>query len=210
MKKLFLNLLFFIVCGFIHAQDTIEKENTFAIFGGAEYGTDVASLPSSSVNFRDGFFHTAGFTFTHNFHSKWYLQPSIFYTQVLLSNSSRTDSFVTQKTHRLGIGINAGYYLFANNRWKVGMGGGLNILFNLAAVRWYGEFAGSSVIHLSPLEMNSWGVEGGLHLLVQYRFHSRWEFQMSPFVNMNIKPVFLHPDDYSLRTGINLGIGYKF
>jgi hypothetical protein len=186
------------------------KDNSFAIFGGAEYGLDLGSLPSSSMNFRDGFFHTGGFSYTHSFHSKWYLQASIFYTQVLLSNSSRTDSSTTQKAHRLGIGVNAGYYVFANDRWKVGIGGGVNILFNLAAVRWHGEFADSSVIHLSPLEMNSWGVEGGLHLWITYRFHPRWEFQMSPFVTMNIKPVFLNPGDYSLRSGLNLGVGYKF
>ena len=180
------------------------------IFGGAEYGADLASLPNSSINFRDGFFHTAGFMYTHNFHSKWYLQASLFYTQVLLENTSRTDSSTSQKAHRLGLGINAGYYVIENNRWHVGVGGGLNILFNLAGVRWYGTFADSSVTHLSPLEMNGWGVEGGVHIIVSYRFHRRWELQMSPFVNMNIKPVFLSPGDYSFRTGLNVGAGYKF
>lgn len=210
VKKMLFCLLLFWLSKFSFAQDTLERSNTITLFGGAEYGVDMGSLPSSSINFRDGFFHTAGFNFTHQFGTKWYLQPSVFYTQVLLSNSSRIDSGTTQKAHRLGIGLNAGYYIFTGNKWRVGVGGGVNILFNLAAVRWKAEFSESGVGHLTPLEMNGWGVEGGFHVLITYRFHPKWELRMSPFVNMNIKPVFLQPDDYSLRTGLNLGIGYCF
>jgi hypothetical protein len=212
----FLNMHHFIYVGIItcllvnsaHAQVGDEKKHSISIFGSAEYGVDLKTSPMSSVNFKDGFFHSAGFCYSHDFNAKWYLQTGVFYTQVLLSNSSRTPFFTTQKIHRLGVSLYAGYYVFKNTRFKVGIGGGAVLLYNIAGVKWDGVLNESNVVHLATHEMNIVGVELNAHVLFKYKLHPHWELTASPFIQMNVVPVVRAEVNSILRTGVSLGVGY--
>jgi hypothetical protein len=209
-RNIWLGILGCLVVNVSLAQDWEEKPNSITLFGGAEYGVNLSSLPASSVNFQDGFFHSAGFYYLHDFNAKWYLQPGVFYTQVLLSNSSRTLFSTTEKIHRLGLSLYAGYYVFKNKRVKLGVGGGAVFLYNLAGVQWNGELNEPSVTHLTYTEMNMAGAEVNAHVIFKYRLHQHWEFTASPFIQMNVVPVVKINRDYVLRTGVSLGVGYLF
>jgi hypothetical protein len=205
-------LLGFLLCNMvsIFSQEGEKKKNSISIFGSAEYGLDARSIPPSAIPYRDGFFHSAGFYYLHHFKSRWYLQPGICYSQVLFSDASRTSTPVTQKVHRLGLSLSAGYYVLDEDRWSIGVGGGVQVLYNLAAVKWNGDFNENTVIHLTSNEVQTIGLEFNIHMIASYRFHPRWEIYGSPYMQMNALPIFKTDPDNTLRVGLTLGVGYLF
>src|SRR5687768_13432177 len=161
-----------VLCGPALAQHD-EKNNSLSIWGSAEYGADLASAKYATT-YRDGFFHSAGFYYRHDF-NRWYIRPGICYTQMMLTNKTIEEPAYTVKIHRMGLSFSGGYYVLDRPKFRIGVGCGIQGLYNIAGITWEGSFREDSVVHLNRTDMSSFGLEIGAHALFIYRIHNHWE-----------------------------------
>jgi hypothetical protein len=184
------------------------KNNSISIWGSPEYGADLASAKLAAT-YRDGFFHSAGFYYRHDF-NRWYIRPGICYTQMMLTNHVIKESAYTVKIHRMGFSFSGGYYVLNQSKFRIGLGCGVQALYNIAGITWQGSFREDSVVHLNRTDMFSFGLEFDAHAIFIYRVHNNWEIYGSPFVEMNAIPVVRPAMDITIRAGASFGVGYLF
>jgi len=209
MSRIFTILLFFsIFCGAAFSQFDY-KNNSVSIWGSAEYGADLASARDPDL-FRDGFFHSAGFYYRHDFENRWYIRPGICYNQMMLTATAVNEPAYTVKMHRLGLSFSGGYYVLNKERFKIGLGVGIQGLYNIAGIYWEGSFREDSVVHLNRTDYFNFGLEFNAHAMFIWRVHNNWEIFGSPFVEMNAMPVVRPSLDMTIRAGASFGVGFLF
>lgn len=205
MRYRLLGAIFFTLFQWAYAQKEQQPSHTISIFGSPEYGFD----PEDKNTYRDGFFHSAGFNYRLDIKKHWYIQPSVYYIQVLLSSVPNPVS-ITDKVHRLGIECQAGYYFFNKVRWQMGAGIGSSALITLAGVRWIGAMDTAQVHFIPNTQLVSVGWEVGIHALFAYTIHPKIKLWASPFFNFNPISLYTNRKSLMMRTGVSIGLGYYF
>lgn len=207
--------LFISLKGYCQYYDVFK--NQIGVFFLPEFSFDVRYIVDHKDYKPYGFSYSTGLYYNHTFNDQWWIQTGLFYSQVNHSYrglyypnfSAGQFSNVTNIVHRCGIPAYVGYYIYnEGSRFRFGVGGGLNFLFNLGATQIFNDT--KQTIVLNDEQFEDFGLEFNLHLKLLYRPHRNIYLGIEPHANFNAVPLVTSGISNILRVGGTVNISYLF
>lgn len=203
----------------LHAQDLMDPKNQMGIYFLPEFNFDVVKAANSGSGNKyepSGFSYTTGIMYKHRFKDRFWLRTGLFYSQLVECYTSSNAFFDVDSIRiivdRVGLPLYAGSYFNPDNSiFKTGVGGGLNLLFNIHATNSIRSKNGDFQTVYSKEELESVGLELNLHWLFMFFPHRKLSIGIEPHFNFNAIPIIktTHASNY-LRIGGMININYLF
>jgi len=215
MRKIVFMLLF--ICATASAQYISSFKNEVSAFMLPEFNFDVVKSINSNNDYHPrAFSYSTGVFYKRIFKDKFYLKSGLFYSQLNdffeRPNYIFTIDTVSFSAHRIGLPLYVGYYFNPYGFvFTAGLGGGLNVLFNIMATeqvstegnKYYNSYQGSS--------LEDFGLEFNLHFVFLFKPHPRFSIGIEPHVNFNAAPIVVaNSKSNYLRIGGMFNMGYCF
>lgn len=215
VKYVFVLILF--IRGVLNAQYFMNDKNQIGAYFLPEFSFDIVKTANRYQNYQPrGFSYSAGILYKRMIKEKLWLRGGLFYSQLTdVYSEDNPLGFVDQVSftvHRIGIPAYVGYYFNPYDFvFTVGIGGGVNLLFNLNAYESHQNINGYGFYTFTNDQMEDMGFEVNLHWIFQFKPYRHFIMALEPHFNFNAVPIVntVAPSNY-LRLGGMFSVSYTF